>query len=377
MKFKNIFHGIFYLFVIFLSTKTNASSDMNFYIYTPCDGNGSMCSPYIFANGIISSETPNKFRKFLEENKNDLYSPTIYFNSDGGSLISGLELAKIIRNKKLNTYIGVVEDVDFNFSEKEPSKRYKTILKKSECYSACAYAFLGGVTREIDWDNANYGIHQFYSGDSIKEGDAQIISSSLAIFLDSMGVNRRLLDLASFTRKDDIYLLDAKIAKELRIENSGEEKLDWKLQADKNGNLSICSTVKQEDNESFTTLCFINIKDKIIANLIYSPSSKYPIKDVIEAFSNEDDNEEKDQRFPQLSIVFGNKEIPIKNKTRWKSIDDNLGKSFPVTNNMLVNLTDGSEFSIEASFPNVYGHINPSATFSNNGLSGGIKALIK
>lgn len=375
MKFKEFFSGLFFCLVVFLSTKVIASDDMDFHVYIPCDGNGSMCSPYIFADGIITPETPNKFKNFLEENKNDLHSPTVYFNSDGGSLISGIELAKIIRDKKFNTYIGTVENVDF--SQEEPSKRYKTIAKKSECYSACAYAFLGGVTREIDWNNAEYGIHQFYSGGSIKEGDAQVISSSLAIFLDDMGVKRKLLDLASFTQKDDIYLLDSKVAKELRVENSGEEIINWTANTDESGNLSICSTVKQEDNESFTTLCFINIKDKIIANLVYSPSPKYPMKDIIEAFKNEDESEEKDQNFPQLSITFGKQEIPIKIRTRWKKIDDSLGKSFAVSNNMLINLTSGSEFSIEASFPNVYKHINPSATFSGDGLSGGIKALLK
>lgn len=363
------------LFSLFLSSEVIANSnDMEFSIYQPCDGNGSICSPYIFASGLITSDTPNKFNEFLKKNEKDLHSPIIYFNSNGGSLKGGIELARIIRGKDLDTYIGMAEDVDFNFSQEESNKRYKIIIKKSVCYSACAYAFLGGVTREIDWNNGDYGIHQFHSDGLINEGDAQIISSSLALFLDEMGINRKLLDLASFTKKDDILSLSKNLSKELRVENSGEDINNWSLKANQDGNLSICSTVKQEDNASFTTLCFLNIHNQLIANIIYLPAQKYVIHDVINRFSSE----ESSSLLPiPLSLKFKNNETSPKEITKWNIIDGIINKTVIIDKETLKLLLTQQDFSLDAHFSNANRHVDPSASFATDGLSGGIKAILK
>jgi hypothetical protein len=238
------------LFLCAAFTSARAGDDMDFHIYQPCDGNGSMCSPYILANGLITSETPEKFDKFLEKNKKELYSPTIYFNSLGGNLIGGMKLARVIRDKKLNTYIGMAENVDFNFSSEEDEKRYQTIVKKSVCYSACAYAFLGGVSRKIDKNTGSYGVHQFYSNGDYSEDSVQITSSLLSVFLDEMGVDRKLLDFASFTKKDDMFLLKSDFAKSMRVENFDEKSSSWNIKNNSEGDLFVCSSVKKEGSDS-------------------------------------------------------------------------------------------------------------------------------
>lgn len=356
--------------LVFMPLKLTASNNMNFHIYQPCNGNGSVCSPYILADGIITQETPKEFKYFIENNRDSLNPlTTVYLNSEGGSLTGGMELAKIIRSEKFNTYIGTSEKYD-----EESEEGYITLIQKSICYSACAYAFLGGVSREIDWGNGFYGIHQFYSDGyaPIDEGDTQVILSSLAIFLDNMGVDRKLLDFASFTKKDDIFLLSKKLAKKFQVDNSGEEYTGWKVDVNQNGELSVCSSAKQEDNDSFTMMCFIKSDHQLMANIIYSPSSRYVASNIIEAFKIEDES-----MLQSLYIKFDNKAIPIKKASSWKYNNNYLVKSFIITREMLKYLPSKQEFSIEANFSNATRHLDPSATFTTDGLHNAIKALLK
>jgi len=67
------------------------------------------------------------------------------------------------------------------------AQEQRTVLPDSGCFSACAYAFMGGSDRRVLKDGA-LGVHQFYgrSGE-IDEGSSQAV------------VSRHLLDVASVT----------------------------------------------------------------------------------------------------------------------------------------------------------------------------------
>ena len=85
---------------------------------------------------------------------------------------------------------------------------------------ACAYAFLGGVVRSYKGDSV-YGIHRFgtragtggLSGD-----DAQVVSSIVAKYIQSMDVDLSVFELASTTSfEGDIYWVPTTVAKQMRI----------------------------------------------------------------------------------------------------------------------------------------------------------------
>src|SRR5690606_8850785 len=86
------------------------------------------------------------------------------------------------------------------------------------CASACAYAFLGGTTRSFGPETV-FGVHRFGSRDFEVKGDvAQIMSSLLAVYVDRMGVNPRILELASSRAfENDLYVVTPSLAQELRI----------------------------------------------------------------------------------------------------------------------------------------------------------------
>lgn len=75
------------------------------------------------------------------------------------------------------------------------------------CASACAYAFLGKELRGLSAD-AKLGFHRFYSKDALASSttklfsgqdldDTQRITAALSLYIVNMGVDARLLALAS------------------------------------------------------------------------------------------------------------------------------------------------------------------------------------
>jgi hypothetical protein len=69
---------------------------------------------------------------------------TIMLDSGGGNLVSSIEIGYFIREQNINTLV--------------PSQ--------GSCYSACTYAFMGGIFRSID-DNAPFAMHRPYFGNEV------------------------------------------------------------------------------------------------------------------------------------------------------------------------------------------------------------------
>jgi len=196
-----------FLFFVFLSLNINAK-DMDFNIYQPCMGSGDICSSYIFADGDLKKDTSQKLHDFLDKHDKELPDkPAIFFNSSNGDIEGGIELAKLIRLRKMNTYVGKAENsgLDEKLEEKN-----KIIAEKSSCYSACAFAFLGGVYREIDWSNGEYS----FFNKNLDTQDISIEQISLEKFFDEMGFNKQLLFLIKRTKELKNYELLENILKQ-------------------------------------------------------------------------------------------------------------------------------------------------------------------
>ena len=100
----------------------------------------------------------------------------VYFNSDGGDLIEGLKLGRVIRAALAKTMVD----------------------KASHCYSSCVFAFAGGVWR---LPVGEVGIHSFYAKEAYNAADFKNtserynrISKVVNEFLLEMRINRSLLD---------------------------------------------------------------------------------------------------------------------------------------------------------------------------------------
>ena len=128
----------------------------------------------ISATGIIQEDTPDKFKMFLSNicnridcskiaNKHD----TIFLHSPGGHVLGGLELGRILREYGYTT---IVEKPRY---AENINKQHNPYDGLAYCESACAYTFLGGKSRRLEYLSLQYdrrpskgqigkiGLHQF------------------------------------------------------------------------------------------------------------------------------------------------------------------------------------------------------------------------
>lgn len=164
---------------------------------------------WVAAEGIITEDTPEQFEKFLKSYDGKIVK-TIIFHSPGGNLGAAIKLGKLIRQAGYRTFIGRSISLD------EAMAIYH--YKDAHCLSACAYAFLGGVERSYT-EKDSYGLHRFGKSDRDIGGDvAQIITSELATYVEQMGVDQRVLRLASSADfGSSMQLVPVSVAKQLRI----------------------------------------------------------------------------------------------------------------------------------------------------------------
>ena len=143
---------------LFLSLQCNA---LDFLVHDDYPG-------VLLVEGLFEKEDLSEFTTHVLEHNID----TVMLISEGGNLVSSIEIGYFIREQKLNTIV--------------PEQGY--------CYSACTYAFMGGVKRSID-SNAVFAMHRPYfvdkmPGEYIKGYNAGIVTSVLVVtYLIEMGLD--------------------------------------------------------------------------------------------------------------------------------------------------------------------------------------------
>jgi len=266
--------------LIFFSVTASASEPMRFEKVERCKGLASdsseevdcvrlpqafnYSSPVILAYGDITRQSDEQFSEFANS-----FPPQtiIIFQSLGGDVHGSLRLGQAIRARGFNTYIP-----DAHLSKVDPNTSGK-------CFSACAYAFLGGNLRGVD-TKAQYGVHQFRGqGAEISIVQAQKLSAVLARYLDSMMVNRQLLDQALLTDPGKLNLIPVDLRQAWLVENmgrglSGNSSLArWKIDVASGGKRLAFATQKQKNSSASLTLAFTYVGEKktLSALLILRP----------------------------------------------------------------------------------------------------------
>ena len=201
---------------------------------------------WIAAEGKITKNTPEVFKRFLDENL-VFRENRIELNSPGGDLYAGMELGRMIRARRLNTTIGRTLTLD--------NPEFGVDIKRfpfSTCASACAYAFMGGVRRWLDATN-RIGLHRFGVQDfEFTADEAQIVSSDIAAYLEEMGVDQNVLRMASrYDFSTELFYVPDDLAKETGIVFDPSENifdLDVELFED---HIVANASVKSSNNAEF------------------------------------------------------------------------------------------------------------------------------
>src|SRR3546814_9028218 len=115
-----------------------------------------------WSSDVCSSDlTPDRFRRFLtaaDIPRGARYE--VYLHSPGGNLMAGIELGTIIRDYGFGTR--VARSVPFSYST--PEFRFEG-EEDGHCFSACAFAFLGGRWRIAS--DRSLGVHQHYTKNAL------------------------------------------------------------------------------------------------------------------------------------------------------------------------------------------------------------------
>jgi len=228
---------------------------------------------WIVADGEITAETPKDFRRFLTAGGVQRGARLeVYFNSPGGNLLGGVQLGEIIRDFGLGTRVArsVPDGPAFRDGEQPETDA------PGHCYSACAFAFLGGKWRIAD--GGTLGVHQSYFKEALTAPNVpkftardfsaqQLIEGLVLEYVVRMGIDHRFVTYGARTGPTDIYVFTADEMDLFGITWNDLHYTNWTLEARGDGLVAVSKTRNGE--RTATLFCR---KDQALRLSIDSPN---------------------------------------------------------------------------------------------------------
>ena len=184
----------------------------------------------VYIAGTIDKDAKEKLEHILSEipSKNI----DIYFNSPGGNVQAGIKLGKFIREQGFSTFVGRPGELETFTDNKGQKLPFHRKILPGTCFSACVFAFTGGVYR-FSSAESKIGVHRFHATSGATKHDldiAQIVSAAIASHFSEMGVDHAVLTLASLTSKDEIYVLSKTEERTFNVVNDGKTPASWTIE---------------------------------------------------------------------------------------------------------------------------------------------------
>jgi hypothetical protein len=176
---------------------------------------------FLFLDGRIDADTPQLFRRYLEQNNVPSRSHVI-INSPGGNLFAGMELGRLFRKHSLS--------IDVGRKSLTSKKRFDTEI--GGCFSSCAIAYLGGEFRYLK-AGSRYGVHRFaFTKQSSADADiAQVASAEITTYIRSMDADVELFKLSSAAAPSDMNEPDRATLERLNVINNGFSRPVWTIES--------------------------------------------------------------------------------------------------------------------------------------------------
>jgi hypothetical protein len=134
-------------------------------------------------------------------------SADVYFNSPGGSLIAGMAIGRMLRQRGFDAHVG---------------KRTADVREvvAGVCYSACPFAYAGGVRRCLKPDSV-LGVHRAENRVPLPDEKAfeKLVSQQATEYLLAMGVSPELVRIMSQVSHDALRSLTPQEAERLMLVN--------------------------------------------------------------------------------------------------------------------------------------------------------------
>lgn len=217
-----------------------AGAALRFDVFRLCNGSSPRCGDRILVSGELPDDAARQFLDYLDAAPR--YSPVVCFDSIGGSVRGGISLGRVIRARALDTCVLRTYSTEtLNHDSNGNLTNEETVLADGAiCASACVFAFMGGVNREVA-PGAMLGVHQFAG--TYSEVLAQITEAQIGSFVDEMGVSRALLDTASRTPPWDLYWLQPADLLAMGLDTTRGSTSPWTLEASNAGAVFATATV--------------------------------------------------------------------------------------------------------------------------------------
>lgn len=148
--------------------------------------------------------------KLGDENTLDILTPDckgggVLLKSDGGSLVAGLRIGELIREKRLETAVAF----------------------DARCASACALAWLGGTKRYMS-NSSWIGFHAAYTVDDLGTANESGIGNALVgAYITTLGLPKTAVIFAASARPNEMNWLTAQHALQLGIDLVVLSKADY------------------------------------------------------------------------------------------------------------------------------------------------------
>ncbi len=159
----------------------------------------------ILLDGYIDALAPTRLGALVAQQ--GIAEADVYFNSPGGSLIAGMEIGRLLRQRGYAAHVG---------------KRTADVhtLVGGVCYSACPFAYAGGVRRYLEFDST-LGVHRARNRVPLPDEDAfgNLVSLQAHQYLLTMGVRPELYTIMSQVPHDVIRGLTREEAERLMLVN--------------------------------------------------------------------------------------------------------------------------------------------------------------
>lgn len=335
-------------------------------VFSPCRGNASFCAPRILARGIIDDGASDRLKSMLDERPGS----TVVFDSPGGSLQEGLRIGLLLRSRGLDTAMAP------EYSEELPPdspETFRVVATDTECFSACAYAFMGGASRTLE-EGARIGVHQFHGGTNDSgEAAAQVMTSVLSQYVVAMGIDRQVLDIAGLTGSTEISVISRDDAVRYNLDNQHPALAAWRLDALDNGEL-VARIEQQLPGSDRTTRLIVTTlgeKKETLAITVGHGSLEGQDSDrILEAIS--------DNRKAQFCITDGDC-IPAVSYKAWKYSPErhSITATFFVDSISFIKLLPQGALTFDAGFASAYSDLWPNVEIGQEGLRKALLALAR
>lgn len=215
------------------------------------NGGNCLTCEWIAATGEITPGTAVRFEQFLQT-RGELGCNLVVMDSPGGVLTEGIKLGQVLRKHGCTTTIGKTVSAQMHMAPSHMN------VKPGICYSACAYAFLGGERRWIS-ELHHYGVHQHYREDSLTTplaktlnsfdmSQSQFLTGLLVAYVIEMNVNPLLVSIASMRAPgEQIAILDRQALEAMKVVTDvAPEMAEWVLMPIATGLVAQVSQVQDD-----------------------------------------------------------------------------------------------------------------------------------